>query len=186
MYLPARVIQIVQALYSRNTTLAQGTDDQRRQLVMLFAQQVRFELGPSWGTKRADPGRPLSKDAIAQKQPDGTLLAWDLIDGASRKPFPNPGSIDISKQVFVAVEPFDYLGVGVPIVPPPPPPPVESKGLQDQINSLQQALATVALEVSNLAFRLDVAVKALELLTARVNAPIRTTNSLYHSHEVKL
>ncbi len=183
MYLPARVIQIVQALYSRNTVLARGTDDQRRQLVMLIAQQVRFELGPSWGTKRADPGRPLSKDAIAQKQPDGTLLAWDLIGGASRKPFPNPGSIDISKQVFVAVEPFDYLGVGV-VVPPPPPP--SETSLQDQINKIAESLVITSLGVNNLAFRLDVAVKALELLTARVNAPIRTTNSLYHSHEVKL
>ena len=130
MFLPARVQQIVRALHDRHRALSEGTDDQRRQLARMIAEQARFELGPTWGGKRADAGRPPSKDAVAQRQPDGKLFGWDLFNGATGAPHANPNSIDISKQVFIDVSPgVDHLGGAVeppskpPSEPPAPPPP---------------------------------------------------------------
>ena len=127
MFLPPRVQQIVRALHERHRALSAGTDDQRRQLARMIAEQARFELGPTWGSKRADAGRPPSKDAVAQRQPDGKLLGWDLFNGATREPHANPSSIDISGQVFIDVSPgVDHLGAvfaDLPSEPPPPPPP---------------------------------------------------------------
>jgi len=114
MLLPDRVKDIVRTLYYRHPA-PRNDDDKRRALPLMIAQQVRFELGPTWGTKRADPGRPLAKDSIAQHQPDGKLVGWDLFNGSTGLPHPNPGSIDISDQVFVDVSPgLDHLGGASP------------------------------------------------------------------------
>jgi hypothetical protein len=136
---------------------------------MLIAQQIAFEFGLSWGTKRADPGRPLSKDAIALKQFDGTILAWDLFNGTTRVPFDNPSSIDISGQTFVPVQPVNHLSdVTVPDVPPVTPP------VQPDSN-IQLLLAAM-----------EVLVTRVEQLEKRLNVPIRTTTDFYHSHYVKI
>jgi hypothetical protein len=177
MNLTARQLQIVKTLYARNRSLADGTDDQRRQLVMLIAQQIAFEFGLSWGTKRADPGRPLSKDAIAYSvvySGTGTLLAWDLFNGATRVPFDNPSSIDITGQMFVPVQPVNHLGdVTVPdvppVVPPTPPPAID---FQSQIDGLVRVVGALAIQVND--------------LQTRLANPIRTTTDFYHSHYVKI
>lgn len=126
--LPPRAVAIVRLLYDRHPALSTGTEDQRRALAKLIAEQVRFEFGSAWGWKRADPGRPPSKDAIAQQQPDGRLWAWDLFLGTTGAPHPTPIWIDITGQVFIPVDPVDHLatgggsGGGAPPVPPTPPP----------------------------------------------------------------
>lgn len=119
MKLPERVRVIVFALYERHKDLAHGDDDARRQLARKIAEQVRFELGPNWGHKSADPGRPPSKDAIAFK--DGTIfVGWDLFNGATRVPFADPESIDLTGQHFIDVSPgVNHLGVSQPPVDSP-------------------------------------------------------------------
>lgn len=80
-----------------------------------LAQQIVFSTGDSsYGTKSAGPGRPQSKDAIAQQQ--GTkLFGWDMLSGAgtgSPTLIADPGTMDITGQIFIAVEPFDHIGQG--------------------------------------------------------------------------
>ena len=109
---PDRVQQIV-------NTLAAGVahdapDELRRATTMKIAQQCRYELGPNWGTKRADPGRPLSADVICTQSP---FVGWDWSVPTGIAQFPD--SLDLTGQVFVLVEAVDHLGVGQPPVPPP-------------------------------------------------------------------
>src|SRR5262245_7779106 len=77
-----------------------------RQWSTQLAEQIAFEQ-PQFGIgkKRADPNRPISKDAIARA--DGArLLAWDILTGTGTgHPMlvDDPDSIDITGQVFVPV-----------------------------------------------------------------------------------
>ena len=196
MKLPARVKQIIRSLYEVNVALARGSDAQRRQLVMLIAQQARFELGPTWGTKRADKGRPASKDAIALLTDEGTMIGWDLIDGTTRVPFTDPNSMDMSSQIFIDVSPgVDHLGAGtaqppvvvvpptppVPPVPPsPPPPPVVAP-----VENYQPQLDALRTEVILLARAFEGLLLEVNDLKARLSKPVRTSNVAYHSHEVQ-
>jgi len=123
MILPDRVFAIVSAIHARNAALASGDDDQRRALQKMIVETVvnRFP-GEGWGWKRADPGRPLSKDTIANNRMDPPhILAWDCFDGSTRLPVQRD-SILIDDQVFVDVVGFDHLGTGVPAPRPDPPP----------------------------------------------------------------
>jgi len=100
-------------------------ENRARSWSVAFAEQVVFErgLGEGWGVKRADAGRPISKDTIARQVGD-TLLVWDLLTGAgtgSPTLTPDPDSQEITGQVFVRVEPFDRIGGGV-VVPETPKP----------------------------------------------------------------
>lgn len=109
-----------------------AAEDRARQWAIGLCEQMAFERpGQGWGTKRADPGRPISKDALARLVKAGTaiapqnLLAWDQLSGAgSGAPslVADPDSIDISDQVFVAVTPTNHLS-GQPPAPEPTPPP---------------------------------------------------------------
>lgn len=129
--LPSRVDAIVQQLYQANRALAEGNDNQRRQLTRMIAEQVTCELGPTWGWKSASPDRPPSKDAIARHGGNpfaGPLDGWDLFDGNTRRPIPGGIYHDLtrpSRQHFIAVAHIDHLNIGCnsPIPPPPPPPP---------------------------------------------------------------
>ena len=62
---PPRVQEIVDQLAAGVAHSA--PDEERRAVTQRIAEQARFELGPNWGTKRADPGRPLSTDVIAMR-----------------------------------------------------------------------------------------------------------------------
>jgi hypothetical protein len=124
MILPDRIFAVVSAIHARNAALASGDDDQRRSLQKMIVETVvnRFP-GEGWGWKRADPGRPLSKDTIANNRMDPPhILAWDCFDGATRLPVQRD-SILIDDQVFVDVVGFDHLGPGPTPRPDPPPQP---------------------------------------------------------------
>jgi hypothetical protein len=109
---PKRVLEITKRLYERNLSLAAGTEAQRRKLTLKICEQIAYELGPSWGSKRASASRPLSKDAYAQRQPDGKLFCWDWQRGTTRQPLPTPTFHDISgDQLFVPVTPTNHLGL---------------------------------------------------------------------------
>jgi hypothetical protein len=135
MFLSGRHLAIVHALYDRHRDLAEGDDEQRRQLTRMICEQARFEFGDSWGHKSADRTRPPSKDALAQKQPDGRLFAWDLFDGSTRAPMRNPESMDITGQHFIEVPPVAHL-------PAPEPAPVTVPGdLEIRLSELSEAIA---------------------------------------------
>lgn len=149
MKLPARVAEIVRALYDANKNLAHGTDDDRRQLTTMMNEQIALELGPKWGAKRADSGRPISKDSIAFNDAPN-LWIWDWQDGSTRMP---GGSFVAGAegknvgegqpegpQVFVPVTPTNHLGASQPQQPPtttpPSTPPVDPSFERDVRESL--------------------------------------------------
>jgi hypothetical protein len=107
-------------------------DRQAREWTGKLAQQMRFSHGPKFGWKRAGNGRPESKDAIAAHG-EGKLWAFDVLTGVgtddTRLKIPDRG-INISDppdgpQVFIEMEPRDFIGAAPPTDPPPPPPPTE-------------------------------------------------------------
>ena len=107
MQLPDRVKEIITILASRFPDLRKGDDDQRRALTLKFAQQIRFELGESWGTKRAGKGRPPSKDAVARIFEE-KLFGADVINGTTREP-QLPDMEELPGQLFIAVDPINHL-----------------------------------------------------------------------------
>lgn len=168
MTVPPRVEAIYRALWQQHQDLARGDDDQRRALTLMIAQQVNFELGPEWGTKRADPGRPVSKDAIAYRRSDARLLYFDWQNGATREPNPAGEMGDITGQVFVPVEPVNHLRVGEsPGSPSPTPgttptpalpatePELDLAGLLDGIDRLVHGLAETTAAIVDLNTRID-------------------------------
>jgi len=122
---PARGVAIIDALLGLFPALAKGSDEERRSLTSFIAEQMCFELGSGWGTKRADANRPLSKDAIAFRNADNTIEIWDWQNGTTRARQVQAGAPPTeshSRQVFVAVPPVDHLGVvGRPPDSPGPP-----------------------------------------------------------------
>jgi hypothetical protein len=104
---------------------APGPDHEERirQWTTQLAEQIAFERPQDgFGKKRADRGRPISKDTIAR--PDGAmLLAWDILtaSGTGRPTLVvDSDSIDITGQVFVAVTPRNHLGTAPPPAEPVP------------------------------------------------------------------
>lgn len=94
-----------------------------------FAEQVAFALpGQGWGMKKASNTRPISKDTLTQKQPDGSLLVWDLFGGVGTNATTvvgDPTAMVITDQVFVEVAAINHLGDVPPPAEPPAEPPVE-------------------------------------------------------------
>lgn len=120
---PARGIQIIDALY--NASLAQGSDDQRRQLTRTYIEQLVFEFPlDGWTWKSADPGRPPSKDSIS-KLVAGRLCNWDWQNGSTRLRSVQAGQVgeDITGQNPIPVAGVNHL-VDVPSPPPPTPQPL--------------------------------------------------------------
>lgn len=148
MQLHPRIDEIVRALYSRYRALAHGDDDQRRQLQKMIVEQVVFEFpNGEFGWKSASPDRPPSKDAIAQKQPDGRIFAWDLFNGTTREPIPGGLWHDITTQHFIPLEGVNHLRVGdAPDAPALP-------DLDDE--DLDDALVPVMSELDALHQKLD-------------------------------
>lgn len=146
MIVPNRVVEIVRELYNRNTSLARGNDNQRRALTTIDAEQIAFELGNRWGTKKASEGRPPSKDSIAYQEDNGTLWNWDWQNGSTREPN-GPGEMEnITGQVFIPVEPINHLGVTSPSEPPTPIPipiPINNNEVLNEIKDIKSILEVI-------------------------------------------
>jgi hypothetical protein len=129
MVLPDRVFVIVSALHAQHAALASGDDDARRSLQKMIVETVvKRHPGEGWGWKRADPGRPMSKDAIANNViTPGHIVAWDCFDGATRAPVQRDSML-IDGQVFVEVSGFDHLNDAVLVPQPRQPDPARSPG----------------------------------------------------------
>lgn len=118
MKVPTRVYEIIVEMYNRHQNLARGTDAERRSLTMMMAEQVCYELGRDWGTKRADKGRPLGKDSISYFK-DNVLMNYDWQNGSTRAPHSPPGNMErLDGQVFVPVNAVDHLGTATGDNPP--------------------------------------------------------------------
>lgn len=109
-HLSAYALYIIDALYARNKRLAEGDDDDRRALTIKMAEQFVYSFGPQWGTKRADSGRPTSKDAIAYKS-GSTFLGYDWQNGSTRAPVSDPTPMDLTGQVFEPRPARNHLGL---------------------------------------------------------------------------
>jgi hypothetical protein len=113
-----------------------------RQWTMRFVQTVLARTADaSWGSKRADAGRPIGKDSIA-RQVDGHLWGWDLLLGAGTgRPtlHPDPDGEDITGQVFEPVEARDWLASPEPQPEPEPQP----DGLLARLEAIERQLAAL-------------------------------------------
>lgn len=166
MKLPQRVKDIIWILYDLHRALAHGSDENRRALTRIIAEQVRYELGNLWGTKAQTPSHPPSKDTLAllmvtewqepvqvdalvqhaiqehmsRAQSIGitTMWAWDWQNGETRQPWPDPESRTITGQHFIAVEPINHLGSAPPEPPSPP-----AITLDDVVRRLDAMAATL-------------------------------------------
>lgn len=139
MVLPDRVFVIVSALHAQHAALASGDDDARRSLQKMIVETVvKRHPGEGWGWKRADPGRPLSKDAIANNVlMPGHIVAWDCFDGATRSPVQRDSML-IDDQVFVEVTGFDHLnGLVIPPGGTTPAPQEQQRAVQNAVSGAE-------------------------------------------------
>ncbi|HXG72304.1 MAG TPA: hypothetical protein VNJ04_16990 [Gemmatimonadaceae bacterium] len=176
MQLPASVLAI-RARYVQRFPVPQtpgGGDeheDRCREWSIRFAEQVAFERpGEGWGMKRADPGRPISKDTIA-RQADGRLLAWDLLLGTGTGTptlVPSPDAMDVTGQVFVAVTPTNHLGATPAPQPTPPQPAPGRCNCQGELAALAAQLSTLRRDLQETANLASLA--KMEALDARAIA----------------
>ena len=138
---PLRVQEIVNLLAAG--VPHDAPDERRRATTRQIAQQCRFELGSNWGTKRADPGRPLSADVVCTQSP---FVGWDWSVPGGIAQFPE--RIDLTGQTFVAVVPVNHLGTRSPApdpsppapAPPPAPPPVDLGPILSRLDRIDAAL----------------------------------------------
>ena len=103
-------------------------DDTARKWTLGLIAQINFEHpNQGYGSKRADAGRPLSKDSLAQ-QVGATLNNWDLLSGTGTGHptlVQNPDSEDITGQIWEFVAGRDVIG-NAPAPPNPSPQPPAS------------------------------------------------------------
>lgn len=151
MQLPAEV-KAVRSRYVAKFPIPQGPpgpeiEEQVRQWSIGLAEQVAFEIpGEGWGTKRADPNRPISKDGLARQDDEdrgGRLWIWDMVTGAGTglgRLVENPEGEDITGQVFVPVTPRNRLGTAIeppPVKPGPQPlPPADLGPVVSQLSAI--------------------------------------------------
>lgn len=170
MQLPAEV-KAVRSRYVAKFPIPQGApgaeiEEQVRQWSIGLAEQVAFEVpGEGWGTKRADPNRPISKDGLARQDDEdrgGRLWIWDMVTGAGTglgRLVENPEAEDITGQVFVPVTPRDRLGAKPPVVTPPSLPPLPPADLGPAMAQLSAILS-----------KIDIAQGHVEAVEASVSA----------------
>ncbi len=113
---PLRVIEIAQTLYQQNSALT-ITEESARLFMRLVAEQVMFELGPSFGLKAAGPGRPQGPSQIAYNNPavDVPFGGWRILEGVGN-PNGTPATViarpifqTFPNQIFLAVTGVDHL-----------------------------------------------------------------------------
>jgi hypothetical protein len=182
MKLPAEVIAIRNRYVSR-FPVPQGPpgeafEEQARQWSIRLAEQVAFEQGPLWGMKRADAGRPISKDTIAFYA-DETIRIWDLLIGTgtgSPRLLADPDSEDLVGQLFVKVNATDHLG-NAPVpqpTPSPAPAPLDLTPITDALKALastqESVIDSVVLNGTVGGERHGIVVKAVQAVRDAVDA----------------
>lgn len=152
-FLPDAAKAIIRTMGDKYPELRKGTDDDRRAFTLRTAEQIRFTCGPAYGTKRADPGRPPSKDAIAFKPDETTLVSWDIVNGSTRDVVVDSAAEDITGQTFMEVSAVDHLS-GDPVQPGPVDPQKPQPGnVDDMVREFLPAAAN-SLDVLHVELRL--------------------------------
>lgn len=153
MFMPDNVYATIKAFYDR-FGLPEGEEAQRAHHGRC-CQTVHARHFGRWGWKRADPNRPPSADAIAF---DGErLFIWDCVfdaGGPSRRFSLQPGTEgqDATGQVFIDVEPHDWLAND----PPPPPPDVVSPAIRAFVeNAIREHNSVITKKIEDEAARLN-------------------------------
>lgn len=144
MTLPQGSAAIIDQMFQKFETLARGTDDQRRELTFKICQVFNARLGPRWGTKKAGPGNPQSKDSIAYILDSGNLDVWDWQSNATRQRIINDGQQPTwpnTPHIFIETPAHDWLAPAPVELPTPIPTPTPIGNNTDQI--LQQILDEV-------------------------------------------
>lgn len=209
--IPAIVIANIKDMIARHRDLIEGSDEDRRKLNVWTCEQNCFDLGPKYGAKRADPGRPTSKDAQAVLGDDGLCYFADVVNGTDRDyngatqyctlgPEENAGY-----QVFQAVDPVDHLGHGKAgggstgggstggDVPPKGDTSdavlAAIRAVLDLAERNERRIAEVARRVEELAAKMPAADdggtrKLLDMLIAKLKQELVTSKSMYHVHGV--
>lgn len=131
-------------------------DDERRAWALMAAEQLAFSVSPAWGTKKAGPANPQSKDAVA-RWVGATLCAWDIVNGATRE-LVFTQVHDITGQVFIPVSPKNHVAAPTP---EPEPPAGDLRGLLEE---LRAELETAYQE------QMVVLLRAIAALQAKVDA----------------
>jgi hypothetical protein len=129
-----------------------------RQWSIRFAEQVAYNFpGQGWGMKRAGPGRPISKDTIAQRIDGEHLRIWDLLTGTGTgdpRLNDNPESEELTGQTFVPVASTNHLKLQVPNPEPPttptPPAPTDLSAILERLAAIETFQATQAKAVKQL------------------------------------
>lgn len=162
MIWPLRVQDILNELARRHPTWVADDTGPRFNLNRMFAEQVVYELGPKYGLKRADPGRPISSENLAIE--DGVrLYAWSWENQHNGEVEQFPEWEDITGQTFVPVDPVNHLGIDRP----PPPPVLDLSGIVAKLSVIETRLNTISARFEELATRLATMDAALEGLTRR-------------------
>jgi hypothetical protein len=132
-------------------------EERARQWSITFCEQVAHSLpGEGYGTKRADGGRPISKDTISQQR-DGEMVTWDLLVGTGTgEPSLNldPHGEVTTGQVFVPVAAINHLGASVPeptpTPNPTPTPPAAGCNCAEQLEALTEHLMMLPANLASL------------------------------------
>lgn len=130
---------VVQKMFAAFPDLLTGVNDEnRREWTRRVAETLKAKCpAEPWGAKRADPGRPLSKDVIALDR--NPLVGVELLIGAgTASPLPEWVEIDLTGQTFVPVTARDWLG-GTSGPEPDP----EPGDLEARVERLEQVVAKV-------------------------------------------
>lgn len=188
MKIPEDVQKVIVQMYNKFGSLNHQGDDMRRKWTRMTAEQLvyTFGEGSGWGHKASSETNPPSKDAIAQKQPDGRLFGWDVIKGGTFELIKEGMFHDITGQHFIKVPPVDHLKGGTAPTPEPPPATTECgckddlRGMAEELKRVRAilveqstllALTKLQIEDTGLKVRdLQTVVEAPRRITGRVNA----------------
>ncbi len=176
--------EILVTVGAKYQELRKGDDDQRRAFTLHLAQQLAFSVSREWGTKRADPGRPPSKDAVARVI-GGRLCSWDVINGTTREMVLDAQGEDITGQIYIAVDPVDVLGG--PVIPIDPP--VDLTALKARVAELEHQLAEFQDLHARDAAQIDALTterNQLQAQLAEARAALDAATSVVYGCEVKL
>lgn len=131
-------------------------NDQCRRWCLMLAEQVKFSTAdPNWGVKRADGGRPQSKDSITYNA-GSAIWNFDMLTGVgtgSPTLVRWPEGVDITGQTFMPVNAINHLAdQGTPSEPPPPSqqPPAQGKDFGPEIAELRQQIADLNAQLKSL------------------------------------
>lgn len=153
MELPKYAHDVVVQLYNKYPELANGNDDQRRELTHRIVQTINARGTTQYGHKQQKGGPP-SKDTIGL-QSNGLQL-WDLFNGGTREPNPHPIHSflgDPNTQEIITLGPHDWAEEENGGTTPPPDNGTCSN--EARVTKLEQDLKQLRKEFEDLRARFD-------------------------------